>query len=216
MIDLRAVSKQYGRVEVLREVSFRLEAGRSAALVGPSGSGKTTLLRIVAGLDLPDAGEVWLGGTLASRRGWGLPPHERGIGLVPQAAGLWPHMTVAANVAFGLARLPRAERGRRLAEVLERTGAEPLADRFPGELSGGEARRVALARALAPQPALLLMDEPLTNLDPAARDQLLDLVLATVRSTGCSLLYVTHLSEEARLVGGEVLRLDAGQVAVRR
>jgi iron(III) transport system ATP-binding protein len=212
MIDVRAVGKRFGRVDALLEVSFQLETGRTAVLVGPSGSGKTTLLRLVAGLELPDAGEVLLAGSPASRPGWGIPPHDRGIGFVFQTPSLWPHLTVRGNVALALGRLARAERRLRVEQTLAQSSLGDLADRYPDELSGGEARRVALARALAPEPRILLLDEPLTNLDGPGRDQLLDLVLAAVQASGATLLYVTHRLEEAERLGGTPLRLDAGRL----
>lgn len=212
MIVVQDVVRRYGATAALDGVSFEAPEEGTVAVLGPSGSGKTTLLRLIAGLEAPDAGTITAGGNLLSAPGQVVAPHLRGMGLVPQASALWPHMTVAQNILFGLHGLPRAEARGRLNHFLERTGLTSLARRYPHQISGGEARRVALARALAPRPRYLLMDEPLSNLDGALRDALLALIRDLVRETRASLLYVTHRPEEAEALGGRVLRLRAGHV----
>lgn len=212
MIAVADLVRCYGPVKALDGVSFEVPDEGVLAILGPSGSGKTTLLRLVAGLEAPDAGRITAGERVLSAPGRVVEPHRRGMGFVPQASALWPHMTVAQNVLFGLHGLPRDEARRRLEHLLERTGLSPLARRYPHQISGGEARRVALARALAPRPRCLLMDEPLTNLDGELRDALLDLIRDLVGETRASLLYVTHRPEEAAALGGRVLRLRAGRV----
>jgi len=212
MIVVQDVARRYGATAALDGVSFEVPEEGTVAILGPSGSGKTTLLRLIAGLEAPDAGAITAGGRLLSAPGRVVAPHLRGMGLVPQASALWPHMTVAQNILFGLHGLPRAEARRRLDELMARTGLAPLARRYPHQISGGEARRVALARALAPRPRYLLMDEPLTNLDGDLRDALLALIRGLVGETRASLLYVTHRPEEAGTLGGRVLRLSAGRV----
>ena len=200
MISVTNLGRRFAGVCALEGVSFQVADGASLAIVGPSGSGKTTLLRLIAGLEVPDEGEVWLDGQLASRSGWCLAPHRRGVGLVFQSSALWPHMTIAQNILFGLRGLPRQEAQGRLRELLVQTGLEGLERRYPHQLSGGQARRVALARTLAPAPKHLLLDEPLTNLDARLREDMLDLILAAATRSGATLLYVTHQREEAARV----------------
>lgn len=212
MIQVSQLSKCFGRVRALDAASFRLAAGESLVILGPSGSGKTTLLRLIAGLEMPDEGQVLIDGGLASRPGWVLDPHRRGIGFVFQTPCLWPHMTVAQNILFGLAHLSWRDARQRLDELLAQTELIGLERRYPSELSGGEARRVALARTLAPTPKCLLMDEPLTNLDQDLRAKLLTLIKETVQSEGSSLLYVTHDPDETAQISGRVLTLRDGRL----
>jgi len=212
MIELRDVVKRFGEVPVLEGAGLVLERGASLGILGASGSGKTTLLRIIAGLELPDGGEVLIDGQTASRPGWGVAPHRRGLGFVFQSPALWPHMTVAGNVSFGLKSLAAPEARARLAQIIEDTGLGGLEQRYPAQLSGGQARRVALARALAPRPDWLLMDEPLSNLDRAARDEMLALVEHIVTESGAGLIYVTHDEGELERLGCRVLRLTEGRL----
>jgi iron(III) transport system ATP-binding protein len=165
MITVRQVTKYYGQTKALEEVSLSHNSLDPLIILGPSGGGKTTLLRLIAGLEMPDSGEIYLENCLASDPGWLLPPHRRGIGFVFQSSALWPHMTVADNILFGVNHVPKDEARDRLNGLLESTGLKGLEGRYPDELSGGEARRVAIARCLAPRPKILLMDEPLINLD---------------------------------------------------
>lgn len=212
MISVTNLSRRFDGVCALEGVSFQVADGTALAIVGPSGSGKTTLLRLIAGLEKPDAGEISLDGHVASRPGWCLAPHRRGVGLVFQSSALWPHMTVAQNILFGLHDLPRQEAQGRLRELLALTGLEGLERRYPHQISGGQARRVALARTLAPAPRYLLLDEPLTNLDARLREGMLNLILAAVRQTSATLLYVTHQREEAAQVARSALVLESGRV----
>lgn len=212
MIAVTSLSRYYDGVRALEDVSFEIASGAALAVVGPSGSGKTTLLRLIAGLELPDSGEVHLDGCVVSRPGWALAPHRRGVGLVFQSPALWPHMTVAQNILFGLRGLPHAEARTRLEALLAQTGLKGLERRYPHQISGGQARRVALARALAPRPRFLLLDEPLTNLDARLKEEMLELILAAARDAAATLLYVTHQMEEATRVARRVLRLEAGRV----
>lgn len=212
MIEVRDVTKRFGKTTALASVSVTLARGERLSVLGPSGSGKTTLLRLIAGLETPDAGDVLLDGELASRPGWALAPHLRSIGFVFQQPTLWPHMSVARNVAFGLGEMPREPADARLAEALEATGLTGLRDRLPGELSGGEARRVALARALAPRPDWLLMDEPLANLDIEAKDEMLALIASVAQETSAGLIYVTHDESEAARISTRVVRLRDGRL----
>jgi len=193
---------------VLQGVSLEVASGRIVALLGPSGCGKTTLLRIVAGLEVPDAGSVLLGRRVLSDGASSLAPERRRIGMVFQDWALFPHLSVAANVGFGL---PRPERkGPRVAEALALVGLDGLGERMPGTLSGGQQQRVALARALAPRPAALLLDEPFSNLDTSLRVRVRAEVHRLLTELGITTLFVTHDQEEAFVLGDEVAVLHDG------
>ena len=210
MILFKQVTKSFGNAKAVNEVSLEVPAGSSMVILGPSGSGKTTLLRLIAGLEIPDAGEIYLDGVLSSKVGWVLAPHQRQLGFVFQSSALWPHMTVAQNIMFGLHGIPQSEAKRRLNELMENTGLDGLERRYPHEISGGEARRVALARTLAPQPRRLLMDEPLTNVDPELKLKLMAFIKQTVVQTKACLIYVTHDADEAKEISERVLTLRNG------
>lgn len=212
MIALQGVSKTFSGVPAVCEVTFEVAPGEAMALVGPSGSGKTTVLRLIAGLELPDRGNIILSGRLVSESGWACPPHERGVGMVFQRLALWPHMTVKQNVRFGLGGLRRAEADRRLHETLQLTCLEGLERRYPHQLSGGEAQRAALARALAPRPTILLLDEPLANLDPELNRRMIELIHAIRQQTGTTIVYVTHDILEAEAVTERVVILRRGRL----
>ena len=182
-------------------------ANRVTAILGPSGCGKTTLLMLVAGLLRPDRGGVSLDG----RDVTALPPERRGVGVVFQNYALFPHLSVRGNVEFGLRRLGRIERRRRAGEVLDRLGLAALAERPVGRVSGGEQQRVAVARALARRPGVLLLDEPLSALDATLRGRLRDELLSAVREAGVTALYVTHDQREALEVGDAVAVMNAGR-----
>jgi iron(III) transport system ATP-binding protein len=212
MIELVRVTKRFGSITAVEEFHLEVPAGARVAVLGPSGCGKTTLLRLVAGLENPDAGEIRIAGGRVAGNGAATPPHARGVGFVFQDGALFPHMTVAGNVGYGV-RGARAERDERVAEMLEAAGLAGLGARYPAQLSGGQQRRVALARALAPAPARLLMDEPLTNLDASARGELLALADSLIASSHASLLYVTHDAAEAGALGCRIVRMEAGRRA---
>ena len=207
MLELRQVAKRFGNFEVLSGVNFRLGPGEIAALTGPSGCGKTTVLRLISGLEMLDQGEIHLEGRLVSRSQWGTPPHQRQLGCVFQEPRLWPHLTVSGNIEFSISGWTRSERRARLEKVAEWTGLTALLHRHPSGLSAGEARRVALARALAPRRKLVLMDEPLTNLDTASTQSLLDAVLQAWREEQFTLLYVTHDPAEIQSLDARILSL---------
>jgi iron(III) transport system ATP-binding protein len=212
MIELKDISRAFGTVQALDGISMKIADAARLGVLGASGSGKTTLLRLIAGLETPDSGEISMDGRVVSRVGWVLPPHLRGMGFVFQKPCLWPHMTVVQNVLFAIAALPKAERQSRLETVLALTGLTDLGKRYPCELSGGEERRVALARAIAPRPSILLMDEPLTNLDPDATSAMLDLIFSTTKQQRCTLVYVTHEESEADAVSDEIVRIERGRL----
>jgi iron(III) transport system ATP-binding protein len=161
---------------------------------------------------MPDKGTISMGGHVVSSSDIFVPPSERRIGFVFQSAALWPHMTVAGNILFALDALSEREQQQRLTALLDRMGIPHLRDRYPDQISGGEARRVALARALAPRPEILLLDEPLTNLDRALREELLVLIGESAREEGSTMLYVTHDEHEATMIADTIIRLEAGRV----
>lgn len=210
-IILNKVSINYGAGKILDNLSFSLETGERTVIAGPSGCGKTTVLRLIAGLEIPDEGEILIEGRLVSKPGWILPPNKRKIGFVFQAPSLWPHMTVEQNIVFGLARLPEKKAEERLKEIMEKTSILHLAGRFPDQISGGEARRVSIARALAPAPQFLLMDEPLTNLDKSLKEGLLSMINKLAEDEKVTLLYVTHDLDEAAFITNRILTLKEGR-----
>ena len=213
MIECAGLSFSFERSEVLSNLELTVSDGERIVVMGRSGAGKTTLLRLLAGLVAPSAGMIRVGGQVASTAGSvSMAPSRRDIGFVFQAGALWPHMTVEQNVLYGLADLPRPEARLRMTEALVACKVAELARRLAGQLSGGEQRRVGLARAIAPHPRHLLMDEPLTNLDTDLRTELLQLVCEIVRSRETALVYVTHDEDEARAVGGRQLRLENGRL----
>src|SRR5919206_2712037 len=205
-----------GTNEVLKDVSFRAAPGEIVALLGPSGSGKTTLLRCVAGLERPHKGRIAIGerALFDAERGVELPAERRGLGLVFQSYALWPHKTVAENVAYGLKLrgVPAGERGRRVQEALERLGLRDLGGRYPHQLSGGQQQRVAIARALVYEPPVILLDEPLSNLDAKLRDEARAWLRRLIRELGLSALCVTHDQVEALALADRVTLLAEGRV----
>ena len=190
-VEVHDVGKSFGTTPVLRGVSLAVPPGSVAAVLGPSGCGKTTLLRVVAGFERPDRGSVRVGGRDVTHT----PPHTRRIAMVPQEGALFPHLSVAANVGFGLPR--RERRGPRVAELLALAGLDGLAGRLPYELSGGQQQRVAVARALAPRPSVVLLDEPFSALDAGLRAAIRDDVLGLLRAHDTTAILVTHDQDEA-------------------
>ncbi len=208
----RGISRRFGDVVALDGVDLDVPAGSLTALLGPSGCGKTTLLRVVAGLERPDAGTVELAGRTVDGPGGSVPPEDRGVGLVFQEHALFPHLDVAGNVAFGLRHLDRAARAARVEEVLTLVGLGGSGGRSPAELSGGQRQRIALARALAPAPTLLLLDEPFSSLDAALRVTLRDEVRAILRAAEQTALLVTHDQEEALSVADRIAVMFDGRL----
>jgi iron(III) transport system ATP-binding protein len=202
--------KAFGPATVLDRVGLLAPAGRVVALLGPSGCGKTTLLRCIAGLERPDAGEVRLDGRPLSSPGAFVPPERRRIGMVFQDGALFPHLSVAGNVGYGLSRGER--RGARVAEALALVDLAGFGDRMPASLSGGQAQRVALARALVTRPSVLLLDEPFSNLDTVLRIQIRAEVQRLLADLGVTAVFVTHDQEEAFVVGDEVAVMLAGTI----
>jgi iron(III) transport system ATP-binding protein len=196
-LELTGVTRRYGDVVAVREVTFSVAAGSRAAIVGPSGSGKTTLLRLIAGFETPDAGRIALGGELLAEPGFSVPPHRRGIGYVAQEGALFPHLTTAENIGFGLPR-NSGDRMARIKGLMEQVGLPAaMAERRPHELSGGQQQRVALARAMATQPRLMLLDEPFSALDAGLRDAMRERVGGVLGAAGITAILVTHDQAEA-------------------
>ena len=193
-------------------VSLSLRAGDIGVLIGPSGCGKTTLLRAVAGLERASAGGITLDGECVSDARHHMPAEQRRIGMVFQDYALFPHLDVGRNLAFGIDKLPRAQREQRVAEVLELVGLAGLQARYPHELSGGQQQRVALARALAPQPRLLLLDEPFSNLDVDLRERLAHEVRSIIKAAGTTALFVTHDQLEAFAIGDQIGVMHEGHL----
>ena len=196
------LSKRFGSIVAVDSVTLELERGAFLALLGPSGCGKTTLLRMLAGFERPDSGTVSLGGQVLESPARHLPPEQRQVGLVFQEHALFPHMDVAANVGFGVRG--RSARKQKVGEMLELVGLAGLGKRMPHELSGGQQQRVALARTLAAEPGLVLLDEPFSNLDPTLRARVRSEVWAILREFGATAIVVTHDQEEAFSLPGLV------------
>ncbi|WP_166350363.1 ABC transporter ATP-binding protein [Phytoactinopolyspora limicola] len=211
-VHVAGVTKSFGDVEVLHGVSLSVQAGRMLALLGPSGCGKTTLLRIIAGLERPDAGTVVVGEHVLTDGRQVVPPERRHVGMVFQDWALFPHLSVAANVAYGLRKLPAAETKERVADALAMVGLAELADRSPETLSGGQQQRIALARAIAPRPSVLLLDEPFSNLDAALRGQVRTEVHHLLAALGITTIFVTHDQEEAFVLGDDVAVVRGGRI----
>jgi iron(III) transport system ATP-binding protein len=213
VLSLHEISKSFEPgVTVLQQVSLQVEAGATVCLLGPSGCGKTTLLRLIAGFEEPDSGSIHLIKRLVSCPGMMVAPEKRQIGMVFQDYALFPHMTVGRNIQFGLTGWPAAWRRSRLREMLKLVGLPEVVDRYPHELSGGQQQRVALARALAPEPQLLLLDEPFSNLDVNLRQQLRGEVQAILAQAGITTLLVTHDQEEALSLADMLAIIKEGRI----
>ena len=208
-VELR---KRFGTTQAVDGVSLTVEAGAILSLVGPSGCGKTTLLRLIAGFETPDSGSIHLGGSPVAGAGEFVLPEHRRVGLVFQDYALFPHMTAAENVAFGLIGYEKEARRRRAMEALSHAYVDHLANRYPYQLSGGEQQRVALVRSVAPRPLLLLLDEPFSNLDPNLRAQFRQDLRRVISSTNIPAIYVTHDREEALAVGDTIAVMDGGRL----
>lgn len=211
-VQCTGVTKRFPHTsaDALHTLDLSAEQGSILALLGPSGSGKTTALRIIAGFDAPDTGIVEIAGQVVAGPGRFVRADHRRIGMVFQEYALFPHLTVAGNVGFGIE--DRAVRGRRVSESLALVGMSELGNRMPHELSGGQQQRVALARALCPQPAVLLLDEPFSNLDEALRKQVRNEVRDILKFTGTTALFVTHDQDEALFMGDRIAVLDRGML----
>jgi iron(III) transport system ATP-binding protein len=219
-VSIRGLRKRYGDVAAVDGLDLDVKPGELVALLGPSGCGKTTTLRVVAGFLSPDVGEVWVGDRCLSTPGTVIPPERRRMGMIFQSYALWPHMTVAQNVSYGLRfskdgrrGVPRSEREAKVTEMLRVVQLAGYEQRYPGELSGGQQQRVAVARALVVEPEILLLDEPLSNLDASLREEMRFEIRRLHETFGITTLYVTHDQSEAMVISDRVAVLDRGRVA---
>ena len=213
-LEVQALSRSFGGRKVVDDVSLSVAAGQVTCLLGPSGCGKSTTLRMIAGVETPESGRIRIDGREVFAPGVNLPPEARGVGLMFQDFALFPHLTVAGNVAFGL-NCDKAAKAARVGELLEKVNLCGFAGKHPHQLSGGEQQRVALARALAPRPRVMLMDEPFSGLDNRLRDGIRDATLAVLKEEGAAVLLVTHEPDEAMRMADEIALMRAGEIVQR-
>jgi iron(III) transport system ATP-binding protein len=214
-VTIRGLTKSYGDVAAVEGLELQVKPGELVALLGPSGCGKTTTLRLVAGFLTPEAGEIWVGDRCLSSPTIVIPPERRRMAMIFQSYALWPHMTVAHNVAYGLRfkrALSRVERDARVADILRTVQLAGFGSRYPGELSGGQQQRVAVARALVVEPEILLLDEPLSNLDANLREEMRFEIRRLHEAFGITTLYVTHDQAEAMVISDRIAVLEKGRV----
>jgi len=210
-LEASGLTRAFGGRPVVQDVALRVAAGQVTCLLGPSGCGKSTTLRIIAGVETADRGEVRIDGKPMAGPGLHLPPERRGVGMMFQDFALFPHLTVAANVGFGLTG-DKAARARRVGDLLERVDLAGFAAKHPHQLSGGEQQRVALARALAPRPGVMLMDEPFSGLDNRLRDGIRDTTLEILKEEGTAVVLVTHEPDEAMRMADEIALMRGGRI----
>lgn len=203
--------RSYGGQVVVDNVSLTVMPGQVTCLLGPSGCGKSTTLRMIAGVEMQDSGEIYIDGALICDTVFRVPPERREVGMMFQDFALFPHLSVAQNVAFGLTG-PKSEQRARVKELLHKVGLDHMIDKYPHELSGGEQQRVALARALAPRPRIMLMDEPFSGLDNRLRDGIRDFTLEILKGEDAAVVLVTHEPEEAMRMADEIALMRAGQI----
>jgi iron(III) transport system ATP-binding protein len=213
-VELRGLTKRFGPLAVVDNVSLRIDHGQLVCLLGPSGCGKTTTLRLIAGFLEPSEGEINVGDRIVSSSARTLPPEQRKMSMIFQSYALWPHMTVAENILYGLRlrKLPRDTMAKKLKEILQTTKLDPLAQRYPGELSGGQQQRVALARALIVEPETLLLDEPLSNLDANLREEMRFEIRRLHDEYRYTTVYVTHDQSEAMTTADLIAVMNAGKI----
>ncbi|MDB2584887.1 ABC transporter ATP-binding protein [Alphaproteobacteria bacterium] len=203
---------RFGGEDVVSQVRFDIAPGEIVCLLGPSGCGKTTSLRLAGGMEALSDGEIWIDGQCVASATQSIPPEKRGIGFLFQDFALFPHLSVGQNVRFGIRHLSEPEKQQRVASLLEAVGLAGFEDKYPDTLSGGEQQRAALARALAPNPKLLLMDEPFSNLDPQLRDQMRDLALKLIKQSDAAGLIVTHDAADALRMADRIAVLKKGEL----
>jgi len=214
-LEIRNLVRHFDGRRVVDDVSLSIQAGQVTCLLGPSGCGKSTTLRMIAGVEMQDSGEIWVDGKLVCDTIFRVPPERREIGLMFQDFALFPHLSVADNVSFGLRSGSKAEKRARVEELLERVDLIQFIDGYPHQLSGGEQQRVALARALAPRPRIMLMDEPFSGLDNRLRDGIRDETLSLLKDEDTAVLLVTHEPEEAMRMADEIALMRGGQIVQR-
>lgn len=215
-VEVSEVVKKFGHVYAVNDVSFRVDEGEIVTLLGPSGCGKTTCLRCIAGLERPDEGEIYIGDTLVSskQKGVFVRPEKRLISMVFQSYAVWPHMTISGNISYGLEarKTPKKEIKEKVKEVMAVTNLSGLEERYPSQLSGGQQQRVALARSLVLEPKVLLLDEPLSNLDARLREAMRFELKELQRKLKKTAIYVTHDQTEAMVISTRVIVMDAGKI----
>lgn len=213
-VTITGVTKSFGNVKVLQEFNQKFEDGEFITLLGPSGCGKTTMLRLIAGFEKPSSGEIYIGDKLVSSEKEFLPPEKRGIGMVFQSYAVWPHMNVFDNIAYPLKiqKISKSEIEERVNQVLKIVHLEQYKDRFPSELSGGQQQRVALGRALVAQPEILLLDEPLSNLDAKLREEMRYEIKEITKKLKITVIYVTHDQIEAMTMSDRIVLINKGEV----
>jgi len=212
MLGLNNISLDLGGRPIIRDIDFDVLEGEIVCLLGPSGCGKTSTLRLIAGLEKPDAGTITINGKTVSSHKDTTPPHKRGVGFLFQDFALFPHLTVAENISYGLTGLDREAAAARVDELLAQIQLTDHADKYPHMLSGGEQQRVALARARAPRPRLLLLDEPFSGQDTALRQQLRNETLNILKDRGATAIMVTHDPEEAMMMADRIILMKDGRV----
>ncbi|HDR27644.1 ABC transporter ATP-binding protein [Rhodovulum sp.] len=210
-LEIRNITRVFGGKTVVDDVSLKVMPGQVTCLLGPSGCGKSTTLRVIAGVDMQDSGKIFIDGNLVCDTVFRVPPERRSVGLMFQDFALFPHLSVAENVAFGLSG-SRAEKRRRVEQLLERVDLLGHIDDYPHQLSGGEQQRVALVRALAPRPKIMLMDEPFSGLDNRLRDEIRDDTLSVLKEEGAAVLLVTHEPDEAMRMADEIALMRHGKI----
>ena len=212
MIECKQLRKSFGAVAAVSDANLTVAKGECVALLGPSGCGKTTLLRLIAGLERADGGTVLIDGQTVSNHAVHAEPAKRGVGMVFQQLALWPHLTAEQQIRIVLHAWPTADQARRVKDMLTLVRLSDKAKRYPCELSGGEQQRLALARALAPSPKILLFDEPLSNLDVELRRELREDLKKIIRATGTTMLMVTHLADDAETMATRVVKMEKGRI----
>ncbi len=213
-LEIKNLTRVIDGKTIVEDVSLTIMPGQVTCLLGPSGCGKSTTLRMIAGVDMQDSGEIWVDGSLICDTVFRVPPERRSIGLMFQDFALFPHLSVADNVGFGL-KGGRDEKRNRVEVLLDKVGLRRMIDQFPHALSGGEQQRVALARALAPKPRIMLMDEPFSGLDNRLRDDIRDETLAILKAEEAAVLLVTHEPEEAMRMADEIALMRTGRIVQR-
>ena len=198
--------------DTIKDFNLEIKKGDIVSILGESGSGKSTILRIIAGLEEAYRGEILIGGNLVYSKDQSVEPEKRGIGMVFQDYALFPHMTVAKNIMFGLKKMDKSQREKRMMEMLKLVNLEEYKDKYPYEISGGQQQRIAIARAIAPSPSLLLLDEPFSNLDANLQSKIRSELKEIIQKANITSIFVTHDKEDARVLADQVVVLDKGQI----
>lgn len=211
-LEVNHLYQSYGNLQIVKDLSFRLDKGQIGCLLGPSGCGKTTVLRCIAGFEPIESGDIKLGNVIVSRAGYQLPPEKRHIGMVFQEYALFPHLTISQNIGFGLYQMEKTAAEKRIDELLNMVGLQHMSTSYPHTISGGQQQRVALARALAPRPNLLLLDEPFSNLDIELRERLSIEVREIIKQNNTTAILVTHDQNEAFALADEIGIMHEGKI----